>query len=39
MNMNNYPAMLIVHHLEAEGVNWTVEPIHNIHKNENGGEA
>ena len=36
MNMNNYPAMLIVHHLEAEGVNWTVEQIHQMHKNENG---
>lgn len=36
MNMNNYPAMFIVHHLEAEGVNWTVEQIHNMHKNENG---
>ncbi|MFT8352816.1 N-acetylmuramoyl-L-alanine amidase [Clostridium saccharoperbutylacetonicum] len=36
MNMNNHPAMLIVHHLEAEGPNWTVETIHNMHKNENG---
>lgn len=36
MNMNNNPSMLIVHHLEAEGVNWTVETIHNMHKNENG---
>ncbi|MDD3225815.1 MAG: peptidoglycan recognition family protein [Clostridium sp.] len=36
MNMNNYPSMLIVHHLEAEGPNWTVEAIHTMHKNENG---
>ncbi|WP_238917273.1 N-acetylmuramoyl-L-alanine amidase [Clostridium sp. YIM B02555] len=36
MNMNNHPSMLIVHHLEAEGINWTVEQIHNMHKNENG---
>lgn len=36
MNMNNTPAMLIVHHLEAEGSNWTVQAIHNMHKNENG---
>ena len=36
MNMSNNPNMLIVHHLEAEGVNWTVEQIHNMHKNENG---
>lgn len=28
--------MLIVHHLEAEGYNWTVEQIHNMHKNDNG---
>ena len=34
MNMNNYPAMVIVHHLEAEGVNWTVEMIHNMYKTE-----
>lgn len=36
MNMSNKPNMLIVHHLEAEGINWTVEAIHNMHKNENG---
>lgn len=36
MNMNNYPAMLIVHHLEAEGSNWTVEDIHRMHIVENG---
>ena len=36
MNMTNKPNMLIVHHLEAEGTNWTVETIHNMHKNENG---
>ncbi|MFT8348695.1 peptidoglycan recognition family protein [Clostridium saccharoperbutylacetonicum] len=36
MNMSNNPNMLIVHHLEAEGVNWTVEAIHEMHKNENG---
>jgi N-acetylmuramoyl-L-alanine amidase len=36
MNMNNYPAMLIVHHLEAEGPNWTVEAIHEMHRRENG---
>lgn len=36
MNMNNNPSMLIAHHLEAEGPNWTVEMIHAMHKNENG---
>lgn len=36
MNMNNNPAMLIAHHIEAEGSTWTVEAIHNMHKNENG---
>lgn len=36
MNYNNKPNMLIVHHIEAEGVNWTVETIHNMHRNENG---
>ncbi|CUU46188.1 N-acetylmuramoyl-L-alanine amidase [Clostridium beijerinckii] len=36
MNYNNYPDMIIVHHLEAEGPNWTVETIHNMHKFENG---
>jgi len=29
MNVSNEPNMLIVHHLEAEGPNWTVEQIHN----------
>ncbi|NFA44009.1 N-acetylmuramoyl-L-alanine amidase [Clostridium botulinum] len=36
MNYNNNPNTLIVHHLEAEGVNWTIQFIHNMHKNENG---
>lgn len=36
MNMNNHPAMLIVHHIEAEGPNWTIETIHNMHKIEKG---
>lgn len=36
MNMSNKPNMLIVHHLEAEGSNWTVETIHQMHKKENG---
>ncbi|NOW07874.1 N-acetylmuramoyl-L-alanine amidase [Clostridium beijerinckii] len=36
MNMTNNPNILIVHHIEAEGPNWTVEMIHNMHKNENG---
>lgn len=36
MNLSNKPNMLIVHHLEAEGTNWTVEAIHNMHKRENG---
>lgn len=36
MNWNNHPAIIIVHHLEAEGPNWTVEAIHAMHKNENG---
>jgi hypothetical protein len=36
MNMNNHPSMLIVHHLEAEGENWTVDMIHNMHINEHG---
>lgn len=39
MNMNNHPSMLIVHHLEAEGPNWTVEQIHNMHVCENGWSA
>ena len=36
MNWNNHPAMLIVHHLEAEGSNWTIETIHNMHIQEHG---
>lgn len=36
MNMNNHPGMIIVHHLEAEGANWTVETIHNMHQVERG---
>ena len=36
MNRNNHPAMLIVHHLEAEGPNWTVDMIHNMHITERG---
>ena len=36
MNYSNKPNAFIVHHLEAEGDNWTVETIHNMHKNENG---
>ena len=39
MNMNNHPSILIVHHLEAEGINWTVEQIHNMHVNDNGWSA
>lgn len=36
MTYGNKPNMLIVHHLEAEGANWTVDVIHQMHKNENG---
>ena len=36
MNMNNHPVMAIVHHLEAEGPNWTVQMIHNMHIVERG---
>ena len=36
MNMNNHPEIIIDHHLEAEGVNWTVEMIHNMHRVERG---
>lgn len=36
MTYGNNPNMLIVHHLEAEGNNWTVQAIHDMHKNENG---
>lgn len=31
MNLSNNPNMLIVHHLEAEGANWTVEEINRMH--------
>ena len=34
MIMTNKPNMLIVHHLEAEGPNWTVEQIHHMHQTE-----
>lgn len=36
MNMNNHPAMIIVHHLEAEGSTWTVQAIHKMHIEEKG---
>lgn len=36
MNWNNNPAIAIVHHLEAEGPNWTVQMIHQMHINERG---
>lgn len=36
MTMTNKPSMLIAHHLEAEGPNWTIKTIHNMHKIENG---
>ena len=36
MNMNNHPEMIIVHHLEAEGKNWTVGNIHDMHIREHG---
>lgn len=36
MTMTNNPEILIVHHLEAEGLNWTIDKIHNMHKNEKG---
>ncbi|WP_271814479.1 peptidoglycan recognition family protein [Clostridium beijerinckii] len=36
MTYGNNPNMLIVHHLEAEGNNWTVQAINQMHKNENG---
>lgn len=36
MNWNNHPEIIIDHHLEAEGVNWTVEMIHNMHRVERG---
>lgn len=39
MNYNNNPKMLIVHHIEAEGSNWTVQAIHNMHRNDNGWSA
>lgn len=39
MTYGNMPKMLIVHHIEAEGTNWTVQNIHNMHINENGWSA
>ncbi|MDU4659969.1 MAG: N-acetylmuramoyl-L-alanine amidase [Clostridium butyricum] len=39
MTYGNVPKCLIVHHIEAEGANWTVQMIHNMHKNENGWSA
>ena len=36
MNMTNVPKMLIVHHIEAEGSNWTIQMINDMHINENG---
>lgn len=36
MNMNNVPAMIITHHLEAEGPTWDIYQIHNMHRYENG---
>ncbi|MDM8130090.1 peptidoglycan recognition protein family protein [Clostridium butyricum] len=39
MTYGNVPQSLIVHHIEAEGVNWTVQMIHNMHRNENGWAA
>lgn len=39
MSYGNVPKMLIVHHIEAEGSNWTVQAIHNMHRNENGWAA
>jgi len=34
MDNGNNPNKLVVHHLEAEGSNWTVEKIHNMHQTE-----
>lgn len=39
MSLGNIPKALIVHHIEAEGSNWTVQAIHNMHRNENGWAA
>lgn len=36
MNMSNDPNTIIIHHLEAEGVNWTVEQINTMHVCERG---
>lgn len=33
---NTNPDTLVVHHLEAEGSNWTVEFVHNMHIREHG---
>lgn len=35
MTYGNIPKCLIVHHIEAEGSNWTVQMIHNMHRSEN----
>lgn len=39
MTYGNVPQCLIVHHIEAEGPNWTVQMIHNMHRNDNGWSA
>nr|DAV95491.1 MAG TPA: endodeoxyribonuclease I [Caudoviricetes sp.] len=39
MTYGNIPKMLIVHHIEAEGSNWTVQKLHDMHINENGWSA
>ena len=33
---NTNPYRIVVHHIEAEGSNWTVQTIHNMHIKENG---
>nr|WP_321027019.1 peptidoglycan recognition family protein [Clostridium neonatale]DAW05976.1 MAG TPA: endodeoxyribonuclease I [Caudoviricetes sp.] len=39
MTYGNVPKMLIVHHIEAEGSNWTVQKLHDMHVKENGWSA
>ena len=39
MSYGNNPKMLIVHHIEVEGSNWTVQAIHNMHRRDNGWAA
>lgn len=39
MNYSNIPKMLIIHHIEAEGSNWTVQKLHDMHVKENGWSA